>query len=322
MTEILLNGAVPVSAHGQRLDQVLAAMFPDYSRSRLQQWLREGRVRLNGEVQQVTKFKVLGGEQVELRVPETLPSSNDWQPQAITLDIVYEDADVIIVNKRAGLVVHPAAGNHEGTLVNALLAHAPEMAGLPRGGLIHRLDKDTTGLLVAARNLKAHHKLTRALQEREVKRIYLAVVNGEFTAGGTVDAPLDRHPVDRKRRAVVMGGREAVTHYRIEERFRAHTLLRCQLETGRTHQIRVHMTHIHHPIVGDPVYGGRLRIPRGATPALVQCLRGFSRQALHAAQLGFVHPATQTPMEWQAPVPQDMQALIDTLREDTRDAAV
>ncbi|MEK6749911.1 MAG: 23S rRNA pseudouridine(1911/1915/1917) synthase RluD [Pseudomonadota bacterium] len=321
MSDVVRSGNIPITAHGQRLDQVLATLFPDYSRSRLQQWLREGRVRVDGALQEVPKFKVLGGEQIELRVPEELPATAAWKPQAIALDIVYEDADVIVINKRAGLVVHPAAGNYEGTLINALLAHAPEMAGLPRAGLIHRLDKDTTGLLVAARNLPAHHHLTQALQARDVKRFYLAVVNGEFTAGGTVDAPLDRHPVDRKRRAVVPGGRPAVTHYRIEERFRTHTLLRCQLETGRTHQIRVHMAHIHHPIVGDPVYGGRLRIPRGAGPELMRFLRNFSRQALHAVQLGFTLPKSGEYMEWQVPVPQDMLDLMQILREDLRNAA-
>jgi 23S rRNA pseudouridine1911/1915/1917 synthase len=226
-----------------------------------------------------------------------------------------------VINKPPGLVVHPAAGNPDGTLQNALLHHDPALAALPRAGIVHRLDKDTSGLMMVARNLVAHKRLVAALQAREIRREYLAVVCTVLTAGGEVEAPIGRHPVDRKRMAVVAGGKPARTHYRVVERYRAHTLLRLRLETGRTHQIRVHMAHIHCPVVGDPVYGGRPRLPRGAGEALRTVLQNFRRQALHAERLALVHPGSGEPVSWEAPVPPDMQALIETLRTDAGQAA-
>ena len=267
---------------GKRLDHALADMFPDYSRSRLQQWLKDGQITVNGEVLRA-KDKVAGGEEVEL-YPK-LECDTDWQAQDIPLDIVHEDEHILVIHKPAGLVVHPAAGNQDGTLLNGLLFHDTELATLPRAGIVHRLDKDTSGLLVVARTLKAQKQLVDQLQERAFLREYRAVVNGVLTAGGTVDEPIGRHPVHRKRMAVVHNGKTAITHYRIEQRFRAHSLLRVKLETGRTHQIRVHMAHINHPIVGDPVYGGRLKLPKGCTDELVETLRSFKRQALHATLL-------------------------------------
>ena len=245
-----------------------------------------------------------------------LSSKQPVKPEPIPLDLVYEDESLLVINKPAGLVVHPAAGNPAGTLLNALLHFDARLAGLPRAGIVHRLDKSTSGLMVVARTLKAHKKLVDALQARSVKREYLAVVNTVLTAGGRVEAPLGRHPVDRKRMAVVSGGKEAITNYRVEERYRAHTLTRVSLETGRTHQIRVHMAHVHTPVVGDPVYGGRLRLPKGAADTLKQALQNFRRQALHATQLALLHPETDAMISWQAAVPEDMAHLIQALRDD------
>ena len=298
---------------GQRLDQALAQLFSQYSRSRLQQWLRQGCVRVDGR-QPRARDKVLGGEQIEIEA--VLEAQGEWQAQPIELDIVYEDGAVIVLNKPAGLVVHPAAGNPEGTMLNALLHHDPELASVPRAGIVHRLDKDTSGLLVVARTLEAQKQLVEQLQARQFLREYLAVVNGVLTAGGTVEAPIGRHPVQRKRMAVVENGKPAVTHYRIEQRYRGHTLVRVTLETGRTHQIRVHMAHIHHPLVGDPVYGGRPRLPKGAGDELVAALRGFKRQALHASKLGFKHPIRGETVSWEQPLPEDMAKLIAVLEQD------
>ena len=302
---------------GRRLDQVLAELFPDYSRSRLQLWNRNGRVQVDTEIRP-DKYRVLGGEVIELDPGEIVDQG--CAPEDIPLDIVFRDDDLLVVNKPAGLVVHPAAGNPDGTLQNALLHLDPVLATLPRAGIVHRLDKQTTGLLVIARSLSAHKQLVEQLQARTMGREYLAVVCGVLTAGGKVDAPVGRHPSDRKRMAVVPGGRPAVTHYRVAERFRAHSLTRLKLETGRTHQIRVHMAYIRHPVTGDPVYGGRLRIPRGASPLLMETLRKFNRQALHARRLSVVHPRTGERLEWQAPVPSDMQELVEVLRGDAESA--
>lgn len=309
---------IPYEAAGRRFDQVLAELVPDYSRARLQQWIKDGHVLVDGKPYRA-KDKVGGGEQVVLQV--VLAPAQDWQPEAIPLDIVYEDDALLIINKPAGLVVHPASGNWEGTLLNALLHYAPELQNIPRAGIVHRLDKETTGLLVVARTLSAQNHLVEQLQARSFLREYEAVAIGVMTAGGMVDAPIGRHHADRKRQAVTHNGKESVTHYRVVERFRAHTHIRLQLETGRTHQIRVHMAHIRYPLVGDPVYGGRLRIPAGCIPALAEALRGFRRQALHAARLGLEHPVTGEFMEWQAPLPQDMQQLLAVLREDARHVA-
>ena len=267
---IHLTVCIPESMRGRRLDQALAELVPDYSRSRLQLWIRAGQVTLDAR-RPKTREIVQGGEQVQIDAEITADPA--VKPQAIPLDVIYEDDDVLVINKPAGLVVHPAAGNPVGTLQNALLHHDPALAALPRAGIVHRLDKDTSGLMMVARNLVAHNRLVSALQARAVKREYLAVVNTVLTAGGDVDAPIGRHPVDRKRMAVVAGGKPALTHYRVVQRFRAHTLIRVQLETGRTHQIRVHMAHVHCPVVGDPVYGGRLRLPKGATEPLRSALQ-------------------------------------------------
>ncbi len=302
---------VPPEAAGSRLDQVLAQLFPEFSRSRLQQWIKQGDVRVDDKPLRA-KDKVFGGETIRLDV--VVEQAGEVQPQAIGLEIVYEDDALLVLNKPAGLVVHPGAGNPEGTLQNALLHHAPALAGVPRSGIVHRLDKDTSGLMVVAKTLSAHKALVEQLQVRTVRREYLALVNGTFTAGGTVDAPIARHPRDRLRMAVVDGGRPAVTHYRVAERFRAHTLLRVSLETGRTHQIRVHLTHIGHPLVGDPLYGGRLLLPKGATERVRQALQGFRRQALHATALGLSHPSSGEDMRWEVPPPADMAELLAVMR--------
>lgn len=312
-----LHGEIPASCAGMRLDQALAQLFSDYSRSRLSQWLKAGQVRVNGE-QRRGRDKVWGGEQIEIEAE--LEEQTDWQAEAIPLDIVFEDADLIVLNKPAGLVVHPAAGNPAGTLVNALLHHDSSLSTIPRAGIVHRLDKDTSGLLVVARTLPAQKSLVEQLQARQLLREYEAVVTGVLTAGGTVDAPIGRHPVQRKRMAVTPNGKPAVTHYRVVERFRAHSWIRCRLETGRTHQIRVHMAHIHYPLVGDPVYGGRLRLPKRCSEALANTLREFQRQALHAGRLGLIHPHTGKTLEWKARLPADMEQLLTDLRTDTEAA--
>jgi 23S rRNA pseudouridine1911/1915/1917 synthase len=317
-TTVQLQLTIPDELRGRRLDLALAELVPDYSRSRLQQWIRAGQVMLDDRVAQVRE-KVTGGEVV--RIDAQIVEETRNAPEPIALDVVYADDDLLVINKPAGLVVHPAAGNPAGTLLNALLHYDGALAMLPRAGIVHRLDKGTTGLMVVARNLTAHKHLVDELQARNVKREYLAVVNSVLTAGGRVDAPLGRHPVDRKRMAVVASGKEAVTHYRVEERYRAHTLVRIQLETGRTHQIRVHMAHIHCPVTGDPVYGGRLRLPAGASEALREVLTGFRRQALHATRLALRHPTTGETVSWEVGVPDDMARLIEVLRADARELA-
>lgn len=312
-----LRAVIPEHLAGSRLDQALAIVFSDYSRSRLQRWIKEGAVRVDGRVLR-PRESVRGGEQVVVDVE--LEPDRTLEPEAIPLTLVHEDADLLVVNKPAGLVVHPAAGNWDGTLQNALVHHDPALAALPRAGIVHRLDKETSGLMVVARTLQAHKALVEALQARCVEREYQALVSGRMVAGGTVETNLGRHPVDRKRMAVVPRGRLAVTHYRVEERFRAHTLLRVKLETGRTHQIRVHMAHIGYPIVGDPVYGGRLRIPAGVSPELADGLREFRRQALHACRLRLRHPIHGEWLEWWAQVPADMARLLELLRADAKGA--
>ena len=310
---VQLELTIPGEMRGRRLDQALAALVSEYSRSRLQQWIRSGYVTLDGRLPQVRE-KVMGDEVVRINAIITEQIADEAEP--ILLDIVYEDADLMVINKPAGLVVHPAAGNPAGTLLNALLHHDAEQAVLPRAGIVHRLDKSTSGLMMVARSLTAHKRLVDALQARTVKREYLAVVNSVLTAGGCIDAPIGRHPVDRKRMAVVSGGKEAVTHYRVEQRYRAHTLVRVQLETGRTHQIRVHMAYRHYPLVGDPVYGGRLRLPKSADDQVIEVLSGFRRQALHATRLTVEHPVSGEQMSWHAPVPPDMAQLIEVLQQD------
>ncbi len=309
------SARVGVDLAGKRLDQALAQLFPNYSRSRLQQWVKEGLVTLDG-VACRPRDKVLGGEWITLEA--RLEDQVECQPEAIELDIVYEDESLLVINKPAGLVVHPAAGNPDGTLQNALLHHDSELIQLPRAGIIHRLDKETTGLLVIAKTPGAHRNLVEQLQAREFEREYRAIVIGVMTAGGSVDKPIGRHPTQRIKMAVTYSGKEAVTHYRVEERFRAHTYLKVKLETGRTHQIRVHMAHIRYPLVGDPVYAGRLRQPAGASEQLREKLRHFHRQALHAKRLGLTHPVSGEWIEWEAPLPDDMQQLLEVLREDLK----
>ena len=310
---IQLEAQIPETLAGRRLDQALAELFPDYSRSRLQLWLKAGKILLNQQPV-AAKYRVVGGERVVIQAE--LEVQTEVQAQDIPLDIQYEDEHVLVLNKPAGLVVHPAAGNPDGTLQNALLYFDPQLGVLPRAGIVHRLDKDTSGLMMVARNLTAHKALVEQLQARTVHRTYLALVHGALTAGGTIEAPIGRHPRDRLRMAVVESGKPATSHYRVLERFPAHTLVEVRLETGRTHQIRVHMAHIHYPLVGDPLYGGRLRIPRAASPALRDAITGFRRQALHAVRLEFNHPASGEAVGWELGIPEDFSQLLDVLRSE------
>jgi 23S rRNA pseudouridine1911/1915/1917 synthase len=306
-TQISLSANVPEELSGKRLDQIAANLFPDYSRARLQSWIKQGQLLVNGE-QLRPRDKLAAGD--SLVIAAELEPAADWDAEVLPLNIVFEDAHLLIINKAAGTVVHPAAGNHSGTLLNGLLHHCPALQELPRAGIVHRLDKDTTGLMVVAKTLKSHTHLVNLLQARDISREYEAIVQGKLTGGGTVDEPIGRHPVNRKKQAVSDSGKPAVTHYRIAKRFRAHTHVQVKLETGRTHQIRVHMAHINHPLVGDPVYGGRFQIPAACPPSLADALRGFRRQALHAARLSFTHPASGELMAWEAELPSDMQTLL------------
>lgn len=304
---------LPQEAAGLRFDQALVRALPQYSRARLKSWIQAGTVEVDGRPLRA-KDRVLGGEQV--RIQARLPPSQRAEPEAMPLAVVFKDRSLLVIDKPAGLVVHPGAGNARHTLQNALLALDPQLALVPRAGLVHRLDKDTSGLLVVARIPEAHTALVAELAARQITREYLALCTGVMTAGGTVDEPIGRHRTLRTRMTVRSDGRRAVTHYRVERRFRAHTLVRVTLETGRTHQIRVHLAHIGFPIVGDPVYGGRRRIPKGCSPALASALRRFPRQALHAARLKLAHPHTLRECEWTSPLPADMQTLLDTLEAD------
>ena len=315
MTTIRHEAEVPLAAAGRRFDQALAEMFPDYSRSRLSGWIKSGAVTLDG-VQAPPRQLLRGGEQVRLQVE--LENEVTSAPEDIALDIVHEDEHLLVLNKPAGLVVHPGAGNPAGTLLNALLHHDPKLAELPRAGIVHRLDKDTSGLMVVAKTLPTYTALVDLLSRHEVERQYEAVVLGTMVAGGTVDEPIGRSMGDRLRQAVrdEDDGKRAVTHYRLRERFRAHSLLQCQLETGRTHQIRVHLAHINHPLVGDPLYGGGLKLPKGASAELIAMLRGFRRQALHAEKLSFIHPISGEALSFSVERPADQLALIEALRAD------
>ncbi|MGE5240572.1 MAG: 23S rRNA pseudouridine(1911/1915/1917) synthase RluD [Bacteroidota bacterium] len=308
-----LTAQIPSELAGQRLDQALAALFADITRSQIQQWIEDGRVTLNGEIPR-KRDKVKEGDAVEIHPPP--PAQPDWKAQAIALEIVHEDGDILVINKPPGLVVHPGAGNPEGTLLNALLSHAPKLAALPRAGIVHRLDKDTSGLMVVAKTERARQQLIQQLQEHAVEREYLAIVSGVMIAGGTVEAPIGRHRTQRTRMAVSSHGKPAVSHYRVVKKYRAHTLVQVKLESGRTHQIRVHMAHLHYPVVGDPVYGGRLKIPAGAGEKLKKTLRGFKRQALHALKLSLIHPRTGKRVQWASSVPEDMSQLMAALAED------
>jgi 23S rRNA pseudouridine1911/1915/1917 synthase len=302
---------VPDELAGQRLDQALAKMFPDYSRSRLTAWLKAGDILVDGGSPK-PRDKVAGGEEVVLDAAPDV--REDAAAEIMPLDVVYEDDALLIINKPAGLVVHPGAGNVSGTLMNGLLAHSASLSTLPRAGIVHRIDKLTTGLLVVAKTLEAHTALTRLLADHAIRRSYVAVVNGVLTGGGRIDAPIGRHPVDRTRMAVRDGGKPAVTHYTVRERYGAHTAVDVSLETGRTHQIRVHFAYRRHPLVGDPVYGGRLALPAGASVAVRETLRGFRRQALHAARLEFEHPTSGEILVAEAPLPRDLSELMAALR--------
>ncbi len=307
-----LHLVIPGELAGLRLDQALQKLLPEYSRSRLQDWIKQERVTLEGK-SAAPKQVVWGGEAVRVE-PQAAAAECAFVPQEIALNVVFEDDALIVIDKPAGLVVHPGSGNWEGTLLNALLHHAPQLAAIPRAGIVHRLDKDTSGLLVVAKTLTAQTDLVRQLQARTVKREYLAVTQGIVAHDGMVEAPLGRHPTQRTKMAIVATGKPALTHFRIVERFAVHTLVECRLETGRTHQIRVHLQSIGHPLAGDPVYGGK---PVAASPAARDAVRKLGRQALHAARLGLIHPVSREPVEWRIELPADMAALIETLRDET-----
>lgn len=307
--------SVPLSLGNKRLDQIAAELFPDFSRSRLQQWIKDGKLTVDGETRR-GRDKMVGNEILSLDV--VLEAEGDWEAEDIPLNIVYEDDDIVVINKPAGLVVHPAAGNHSGTLLNALLYHYPGIENVPRAGIVHRLDKDTTGLMVVAKTLQAQTQLVNQLQDRSMGREYEAITMGVMTGGGTVEAPIARHPTQRTKMSVAPEdmGKEAITHYRVLKKFNAHTHIRCKLETGRTHQIRVHMSHIGYPLVGDQTYFGRFRLPKGISLNLRQQLQTFQRQALHARELSLWHPTTDEYMTWEADLPEDFQSLLQALSDE------
>ncbi len=310
---IELNAEVPYDMGGQRLDQVAALLFAEHSRSRLSAWIKEGLLTVDGGVFRPRDI-VHGGSLLALKAEQE--AQGEWIAQDIALNIVYEDEHILVIDKPAGLVVHPAAGHADGTLLNALLHHVPDIINVPRAGIVHRLDKDTTGLMVVAKTIEAQTRLVDQLQKRTVSRIYECISIGVITAGGKINAPIGRSSSQRQRMAVSDGGKPAVSHYRVLERYRSHTHVRVKLETGRTHQIRVHMSHIGYPLVGDPVYGGRFRIPPAANPSMVQTLKEFPRQALHARFLELDHPITGARMKWQSPLPDDFVWLLTLLRQD------
>ncbi|MBX9764530.1 MAG: 23S rRNA pseudouridine(1911/1915/1917) synthase RluD [Pseudomonadaceae bacterium] len=310
---IELNAEVPYEMGGQRLDQVAALLFAEHSRSRLSAWIKEGRLTVDGALLRPRDI-VHGGAQLALKAEQE--AQGEWIAQDIELNIVYEDDQILVIDKPAGLVVHPAAGHADGTLLNALLHHVPDIINVPRAGIVHRLDKDTTGLMVVAKTIEAQTRLVDQLQKRSVSRIYECIVIGVVTSGGKINAPIGRSSSQRQRMAVSDGGKPAVSHYRVLERYRSHTHVRVKLETGRTHQIRVHMSHVGYPLVGDPVYGGRFRIPPAANPSMVQTLKEFPRQALHARFLELDHPITGERMKWQSPLPDDFVWLLTLLRQD------
>lgn len=311
---IVKEAQVPFDLRGNRFDQVATELFNDYSRARIQAWIKEGVLKVDGKVTK-SKEKLFGGEVISLDI--VIEDQEAHQAQDIPIDIVYEDDDIIIVNKPAGMVVHPAVGNRDGTLMNAILHHAPETAHIPRAGIVHRLDKETTGLMVVAKTLAAQTDLVSQLQERSMGREYEAITIGVMTGGGVVDEPIGRHPNNRQKQAVEpVHGKDAVTHYRLVERFKNHTHIRLKLETGRTHQIRVHMAYIQYPLVGDPQYGGRLKMPKACSEELQDGLRNFRRQALHAKRLELAHPITGEWMEWEVDLPEDMQHLLEALKKD------
>ncbi len=308
----LLNIVIPNRLIGQRIDSALATMLPDYSRSKITSWVRSGRALVNDKAFKA-KEKVNGGEVVALSIIQE--KSNAWLGEDIPIDVVYEDDDIIVLNKPVGLVTHPGAGNWTGTLANALLHYEPALATLDRAGIVHRLDKNTSGLMVVARSELAQKNLVEQLQTHVVSREYSAIVYGHMISGGSVDAPIGRDPKDRIRQAVVEEGegKEAVTHYRVIDRFKHHTHVKCILETGRTHQIRVHMAYVEHPLIADPMYGGKIRFPKKAEEVLKDVLKGFKRQALHAKKLTLMHPISGEEMSWKAPLPKDLDDLLKAL---------
>lgn len=312
--QIELNFDVPDEQAGKRLDQAVCAICSDYSRAQWQQWIKAGDVTVNGEIVNKTRHKVMPGD--EIKVDTTLAEQGSWEAQPIPLNIAFEDEHLLIINKPAGLVVHPGAGNPDKTLVNALRHYDETLVHIPRAGIIHRLDKDTSGLLIVARTLESHHALTQALAERDIKREYQAIIHGALISGGTVEAAIDRHPTHRIKMAVRPNGREAVTHYRLIEKFPHFTHIKCELESGRTHQIRVHMAHISHPLVGDSVYGYGNNIPGKLGDTLRTIARTFPRQALHAWRLTLDHPINHSPLEIEAPCPDDMMALLNDIRSN------
>lgn len=312
--KVLLEAIIPDDFAGKRLDQALQELFPDYSRTVLQEWLKKEWIKVNNTSWRA-KDKVKGGEHISISA--TITVQTECKPEAIPLDIVYEDDEILVINKPVGLVTHPGAGNKEHTLVNALLHHDPNLKALPRAGIVHRLDKNTSGLLVIAKTLEAHTFLIKALQARKIHREYDAIINGILISGGTIDKAIGRHPTLRTKMAVVEDGKEAITHFRIQEKFRAHTWIRVVLETGRTHQIRVHMTHSGHPLIGDQEYS-RLQFPKNSSEELKECLRSFKHQALHARFLELIHPKTQKLLKFEAPLPDDMKKLIEVLRQDSK----
>jgi 23S rRNA pseudouridine1911/1915/1917 synthase len=314
---IQLTELVPTALNNERFDVVAAKLFAEFSRSKLQSWIKSGEILVDGKKYKA-KDKLYEGQTLSLDVLLAV-SSEQPLAEAIDLDIVYEDDSLLVINKPVGLVVHPGAGNSQHTLMNGLLHYLPELEHVPRAGIVHRLDKDTSGLMVVAKNLQAHHSLVAQLQERSVSRQYYALVQGVITAGGTVDEPIGRHSTHRLKQAVVnFGGKEAITHYRVVEKYRAHTLVRCQLETGRTHQIRVHMAHIRFPLLGDKLYAGRPKIPKASSKVMIDTLQQFPRQALHAFKLGLLHPEDGEYCEWEIDMAQDIAELINVLKADLR----
>ena len=307
-----LNIIIPERMTGNRIDSSLSEMLPDYSRSKITAWIKSGDALIKQKSFK-PKDKVIGNEVIYLTINSK--QSNNWIAEKIPLNIFYEDEDIIIINKQFGLVTHPGAGNWSGTLANALLYYDPSLSTLDRVGIVHRLDKNTSGLMVIARNEKSQKYLVEQLQNHSVSREYSALVYGHMIAGGTIDEPIGRDPKDRVKQAVLTSGKDAVTHYRAIDRFKSHAHVKAILETGRTHQIRVHLSHIGHSLIGDPVYGGRVRFPKKASDELKQALLNFKRQALHSKKLTLTHPISGELMSWKAPLPDDMQELLEVLKK-------
>ena len=300
---------------GLRIDQALVGLLPDYSRGKIQHWIKNGFVCLNHQSCQ-SKQRVYSGDLIDLDIP--FVARLDDQAEEIAFEVLHQDEEIFVINKPANLVVHPAAGHETGTLVNGLLNLDKNLEQLPRAGIVHRLDKDTTGVMMVARTLTAHTSLVDQLQRRKVRREYIAITRGVITAGRTIEAGIARHPVDRKKMSVQNHGKPAITHFQVARKFLHHSLIKVQLETGRTHQIRVHLAHIHHSLLGDPLYGGRERIPAGVTAGLAEQIRKLKRQALHAQHLSFIHPASKQPCEFEARIPDDFQQMLDALNEDNQ----